>query len=143
MKITRILSFALAAVLLLCVFSGCGANAGITVTVRVLDYDKKVVAESDVTFSDDNPTALLALRYLCEEKGLECVFDENGVVTKIGKIEDHDEGNLLYYWSCNYNGKPARASYTTVETGGVVEFFVASMDNTPTTIVDPDAKTTE
>lgn len=140
MKNIRILSLILAAVILVFAFAGCGAKAGITVTVKVTDYDKNVVAESNVTISDEDPTALLALRYLCEEKELECVFDENGVVTKIGSIEDHDEGNLLYYWSCNYNGKPARAAYTVVEDGGVVEFFVASMDNTPTTIVDPDAQ---
>ena len=140
MKSIRFFSLVLAAVMLLLVFAGCGAQSGITVTVRVIDFDQKVVAESNVNILDEEPTALLALRYLCEEKELDCVFDDNGVVTKIGDIEDHDEGNLLYYWSCNYNGKPARASYTVVEAGGVVEFFVASMDNTPTTIVDPDSK---
>ena len=141
MKNTRILSLILAAVMLLFVFVGCGAKIPeITVTVTVLDYDKNVVAESNVTFSDANPTALLALQYLCEAEELECVFDENGIVTKIGDIEDYEKDNLLYYWSCNYNGKPARAAQTVVETGSKVEFFVASMDNTPAEIVDPDAE---
>lgn len=140
MKNIRILALILAVAMLTFVFAGCAKLPELTVTVKVVDFDKKVVAESDVTFSDANPTALLALQYLCEAEELECVFDENGIVTKIGDIEDYEKDNLLYYWSCNYNGKPARAAQTVVETGGVVEFFVASMDSTPSEVADPDAE---
>ena len=143
MKNIRLISLVLAAVLVLFAFAGCGQkNPGITVTVKVVDFDKKVVAEGEVTFSSDEPTALLALQYLCEAEELECTIDSvSNTVVKIGDIEEYEDEkeNLLYYWSCNYNGKAARAAQTMVETGGVVEFFVASMDNTPTEIIDPDA----
>lgn len=144
MKAIRIISLALVAVLMVCAFASCGNQTPPTVvTVKVVDFDKKVVAEGEVSFKSDEPTALLALQYLCEAEEIECVIDPvSNTVIKIDDIEEYEDNkaNLLYYWSCNYNGKAARASQTMVETGGVVEFFVASMDNTPTEIVDPDAE---
>ncbi len=147
MKNIRILSLILVAVLMLSVFAGCGAKIPeITVTVKVVDADKEVIAERAVIFSDENPTAILALQYLCEAEELDCVIDDSGTeVKKIGKVEARvdEKNNLRYYWSSKHNGKDARAAYTVVADGDTVEFFMASMDNTPTEIKDPDAQSEE
>lgn len=144
MKNIRIISLMLACVLVLFVFVGCGAKTpDITVTVKIVDYDKNVVAEGEVAFSDENPTALLALEYFCYEKDIELEYDEaTGAVTKIGDIEEYvdEKTNLSYYWSSKYNGTDARAAHTTVETGGTIEFFVNTIENKATEIVDPDAQ---
>ncbi len=130
----KIISLALALMMVVCVFASCGntqsSENAVTVTVNFVadgaDYYSK-----EVTVYADEPTVLLAVQYLMDENDdIEIVLDNPDDPTTILDVDEYTDGDKFWDFKIGEDayGTNGRASNAKIKDGDVITWGYMTSD---------------